>query len=392
MGRNKPVHRRPPARRYKPRHRRPPAPLSTRIAAAAPKASAVGVLTATVATTAALPLATAFAFTHPQPPPEPAPVEQKTPAHYPAIEFDTPGWEPPPGDDMTQWRAWIEAGEPGHIPDPKVDAKNGSHGDSDPVAPVDTPPVVDPNDSGIGGDPALITHDWSGVAQCESSGNWAINTDNGYYGGLQFSQDTWNAYGGGEFAPRADLATPEQQQIVAERVLAGPQGVGAWPTCGKYLRDKPAENLPEKATPAASSLDEPAPSTTASIGQAAANEAMKYLGVPYWGDGSTYGGSSPSDPGFDCSGLTQWAWHVAGVDIPRDTWGQMTAGWEVSLDDLRVGDLIFSNSGGHVVMYVGIVDGEPKVIEAQAPGTNIMLTPLQNVVDWYGIVSVRRVA
>jgi hypothetical protein len=77
-------------------------------------------------------------------------------------------------------------------------------------------------------------HDWSGVAACESGGNWQINTGNGYYGGLQFSSSTWLGYGGGAYAPRADLATPAQQIAIAEKVLVG-QGVGAWPTCGKRL-------------------------------------------------------------------------------------------------------------------------------------------------------------
>jgi len=73
---------------------------------------------------------------------------------------------------------------------------------------------------------------WDDVAQCESGGDWEINTGNGYYGGLQFAQATWDEYGGREFAPRADLATREEQIAVAERVLDG-QGPGAWPTCGK---------------------------------------------------------------------------------------------------------------------------------------------------------------
>jgi LysM repeat protein len=77
-------------------------------------------------------------------------------------------------------------------------------------------------------------HDWSGVAQCESGGDWSINTGNGYYGGLQFSQQTWAGYGGTAYAPRADLASPSEQIAIAEKVLAG-QGIGAWPVCGKYL-------------------------------------------------------------------------------------------------------------------------------------------------------------
>ena len=78
------------------------------------------------------------------------------------------------------------------------------------------------------------THNWDGVANCESSGNWSINTGNGYYGGLQFSQSTWDAYGGGQYAGRADLASKPQQIAIAENVLAG-QGIGAWPVCGQYL-------------------------------------------------------------------------------------------------------------------------------------------------------------
>ncbi len=68
---------------------------------------------------------------------------------------------------------------------------------------------------------------WDAVAQCESSGNWSINTGNGYYGGLQFSQSTWNAFGGQEYASRADLASREEQIAIAEKTLAG-QGWGAW--------------------------------------------------------------------------------------------------------------------------------------------------------------------
>jgi hypothetical protein len=77
-------------------------------------------------------------------------------------------------------------------------------------------------------------HDWSGVAQCESGGNWSTNTGNGFYGGLQFTAGTWNGYGGQQYASRADLASPAEQIAVAERVLAG-QGRGAWPVCGVHL-------------------------------------------------------------------------------------------------------------------------------------------------------------
>ncbi|EPD93001.1 hypothetical protein HMPREF1486_04078 [Streptomyces sp. HPH0547] len=83
---------------------------------------------------------------------------------------------------------------------------------------------------------AQITHAapadvWEKVAACESSGKWSTNTGNGYFGGLQFSQSTWQAYGGTAYAPRADLASRSEQVAVAKKVLGG-QGPGAWPNCG----------------------------------------------------------------------------------------------------------------------------------------------------------------
>ncbi|MDI2027879.1 transglycosylase family protein [Saccharopolyspora sp. TS4A08] len=73
---------------------------------------------------------------------------------------------------------------------------------------------------------------WDAVAQCESGGDWSINTGNGYYGGLQFNQSTWSAYGGTSYASNAAQASKSQQIAVAERVLQA-QGPGAWPVCSK---------------------------------------------------------------------------------------------------------------------------------------------------------------
>ncbi|WP_030377502.1 MULTISPECIES: transglycosylase family protein [unclassified Streptomyces] len=81
---------------------------------------------------------------------------------------------------------------------------------------------------------AATASQWDAVAQCESGGNWSINTGNGFYGGLQFTNSTWAAYGGTAYAARADLASKSAQIAVAEKVLAG-QGKGAWPVCGKGL-------------------------------------------------------------------------------------------------------------------------------------------------------------
>lgn len=75
---------------------------------------------------------------------------------------------------------------------------------------------------------------WDQIAQCEASGNWAINTGNGFYGGLQFTASTWAAYGGLDYAPSANLASREQQIDVATRVQAA-QGWGAWPACTAKL-------------------------------------------------------------------------------------------------------------------------------------------------------------
>ncbi|MFS8203894.1 transglycosylase family protein [Streptomyces sp. CWNU-52B] len=71
---------------------------------------------------------------------------------------------------------------------------------------------------------------WDRIAQCESGGNWHINTGNGYYGGLQFSAGTWRAYGGSAYASTADRASKAQQIAVATKVQRA-QGWGAWPTC-----------------------------------------------------------------------------------------------------------------------------------------------------------------
>ncbi|RSS30532.1 transglycosylase family protein, partial [Streptomyces sp. WAC08241] len=91
---------------------------------------------------------------------------------------------------------------------------------------------------------------WEKVAACESSSNWHVNTGNGYFGGLQFTQSTWEEYGGTHYAPRADLASRDQQVLIAERVLKG-QGPGAWPSCGPRAGLARGGEAPEVATRAA---------------------------------------------------------------------------------------------------------------------------------------------
>jgi hypothetical protein len=89
---------------------------------------------------------------------------------------------------------------------------------------------------------AATDGEWDQVARCESGGNWAINTGNGYQGGVQFSPSTWASHGGGEFAPAANMATKDEQIAVAERVLAS-QGRGAWPVCGHGLSASTPRNV-----------------------------------------------------------------------------------------------------------------------------------------------------
>jgi nucleoid-associated protein YgaU len=79
---------------------------------------------------------------------------------------------------------------------------------------------------------AAATTVWDRVAQCESGGNWKINTGNGFYGGVQFAAGTWKAYGGNAYANQAHLATKAEQIAIARRVLAG-QGPSAWPVCSR---------------------------------------------------------------------------------------------------------------------------------------------------------------
>jgi LysM repeat protein len=107
-------------------------------------------------------------------------------------------------------------------------ARPASAAPADPAhaVPAASTPASSPPPASAGG------VNWAAIAACESGGNWAADTGNGFYGGLQFTEQTWLGYGGGRYASSANLATPAQQIAVAGRVLAG-QGIGAWPVCGQ---------------------------------------------------------------------------------------------------------------------------------------------------------------
>ncbi|MFF7636140.1 transglycosylase family protein [Kitasatospora sp. NPDC008050] len=127
---------------------------------------------------------------------------------------------------------------------------------------------------------------WNAVAQCESTGNWNINSGNGFSGGLQFTPSTWAAYGGTQYAATAAQATQAQQIAVAEKVLAD-QGPGAWPVCsakaGLTAGGAPAQvdtGSPRgtgNSTPAPTT---PAPTTPAPTAPAAATPAPAPQGAP----------------------------------------------------------------------------------------------------------------
>jgi uncharacterized protein YabE (DUF348 family) len=76
---------------------------------------------------------------------------------------------------------------------------------------------------------------WDRLAQCEATGNWAVNSGNGYYGGLQFDARTWRAYGGTDYAALPHQASREEQIAVASRVRDDRGGYGAWPACSRRL-------------------------------------------------------------------------------------------------------------------------------------------------------------
>ncbi|HET6855519.1 MAG TPA: transglycosylase family protein [Streptomyces sp.] len=111
---------------------------------------------------------------------------------------------------------------------------------------------------------------WDRVAECESGGMWSADLGNGYYGGLQFSQETWKDFGGTAYAPRADLASRSQQIQIAEKVFAD-QGPQAWPSCSVIsgLATDPGDGATAEPTPSETA------DSTGSDGSAAAEKPSK---------------------------------------------------------------------------------------------------------------------
>jgi hypothetical protein len=147
--------------------------------------------------------------------------------------------------------------------------------------------------------PAVQADVWNDLAMCESSGNWHINSGNGFYGGLQFWQPTWERFGGTKYGRRADLATPRHQITIARSVLRE-QGWTAWPVCSRKLRLGGGTPTGDDTSQPPASQDEGAAQAQPPAQTPDADQAM--------GDGS---GTHTVQPGETLSGIATDA-HVKG--------------------------------------------------------------------------------
>ncbi|RDH97426.1 LysM domain-containing protein [Curtobacterium sp. AG1037] len=171
---------------------------------------------------------------------------------------------------------------------------------------------------------------WDALAQCESGGNWAINTGNGYYGGLQFNLGTWQANGG---SGNPASASREAQIAVAERVLAS-QGWGAWPACSAKLglsgtagaapqaaAPAPQQAAPQQAAPQQAAPKQVTPQRTAPAATQAAKPAApsKPAAVPTSGKTYTIQSGDTLDSiatklGVDGGYMKLWAANTSTID------------------------------------------------------------------------------
>lgn len=177
-----------------------------------------------VAATDTVPPSTTAAPTTTTTVPEPTPEEEWQAWYASLSDEDRLRFELFSMDDAerAEWAAFVSPPPPPPEPAPEPEPAPAPAPAPEPVPNPPAVPAVDPNSV------------WDQLAQCEASGNWHINTGNGYSGGLQFHPTTWTSLGGGEFAPYAYLATREQQIVIGERVLAA-QGWGAWPGCTRKM-------------------------------------------------------------------------------------------------------------------------------------------------------------
>ncbi|MFI9614859.1 transglycosylase family protein [Streptomyces sp. NPDC052023] len=137
---------------------------------------------------------------------------------------------------------------------------------------------------------------WDRVAECETGGSWSADTGNGYYGGLQLSQQDWEKYGGLMYAASADRASRSQQIAVAEKVLAD-QGVGAWATCGPLVGlDVDTESAAVDTGVAGDASSTPSHTRSSDSGSLSNSLGLSHSSGRSHADGSSgSGGSSDAD-------------------------------------------------------------------------------------------------
>jgi cell wall-associated NlpC family hydrolase len=165
------------------------------------------------------------------------------------------------------------------------------------------------------------------------------------------------------------VAAAEQESQLQARAAAAAAAAAA-----EAAATAAATAPPVTTAPPPPANNPPPPPVTGGAGAVAVQAAESQLGVPY-----VWGGATPG-VGFDCSGLTMWAWAQAGVSLAHGATDQYYEIAHVSMSDLQPGDLIFYGDASylyHVVMYVGSGPyGSDTVIQAQNTGTNVMFTPI----------------
>ncbi|MGK4580144.1 transglycosylase family protein [Kitasatospora sp. HPMI-4] len=139
---------------------------------------------------------------------------------------------------------------------------------------------------------------WDKVAQCESGGNWSINTGNSYYGGLQITMQNWQYYGGTAYAARPDLATKQQQILIAEKILAD-QGAGAWGCApGTGLATDKSQPYPDPPAAPSVSVNQPVgdQSGTVFLSGSASGSGSVSLSTQFFVDGKAVGSDTGNNP------------------------------------------------------------------------------------------------
>jgi len=197
-----------------------------------------------------------------------------------------------------------------------------------------------------------------------------------------------------EIDARAQAAALGTQQAQLQTELAAAQQQLTALIGQKAAADRAAAVAPPAPRPAAPPAPAPtgtsvrAGSGNASAAQKAIDAAKDYLGTPYaWGGGGTRGPGPGLDPdqgviGFDCSGLTQYAYAQAGISIPRNSRAQYSALPKVSSDDLKPGDLVFwgsDSSDPDSIEHVAIYLGGNKVVQAPQSGDVVKVSGM-----WWG--------